>query len=449
MDAGIGVGGLSTGKDEYASSCFDLFSYPEIENGIKKACSQTFRPISSTTSKGPFTFDIPADPDKFTDAESIRLHGAMRIMANDNGTHTKLTAGEKVSTVNNIFNSLWSSVNTQLNGTEITDPSSRWYAYKSYFENNLSYSTESKKNILSSRGFFKDTAGKYDDVGSLGNSLNLGFNARKQIFETSQWVYFCINLHTDITTLRKYIPPEVKLTMEFQRNSDAFCLLSSKSVDNYAIELKDLKIKLNRYLPSLKVKTFYENKLKSGVKPMLPIDRSLLKTYTVKSGTSDLSHYNIISGRQLPEQVIIGIVEETAHRGDIAKNPFNFKHFGLKEASIVVNGVHEPSEPYKLDIAGGDKVDLYSSFLENTGVSTDDREFGISMTDYYGGSLLLVWDRSPDKCNRFHRHEMDSGSIDVNLKTNTPLTDTVTVIIYATYSTDIQMDGDNVLLNRF
>ena len=102
MDAGIGVGGLSTGKDEYASSCFDLFSYPEIENGIKRACSQTFRPISSTTSKGPFTFDIPADPDKFTDAESIRLHGAMRIMANDNGTHTKLTAGEKVSTVNNI-----------------------------------------------------------------------------------------------------------------------------------------------------------------------------------------------------------------------------------------------------------------------------------------------------------------------------------------------------------
>jgi len=238
--------------------------------------------------------------------------------------------------------------------------------------------------------------------------------------------------------------------MELQRNSDAFCLLSPKPENSFAIELKDLKVKLNRYLPSLSVKTFYENKLRSGAKPLLPMDRSLLKTYTVKSGTSDLSHYNIISGRQLPEQVIIGIVKETAHRGDIAKNPFNFQDFGLKEASLVVNGVHEPSEPYKLDIAGGDKVDLYASFLENTGVSTDDREFGISMSDYYGGSLLLVWDRSPDKCNRFHRHEMDSGSIDVNLKTKTPLTETVTVIIYATYSTDIQIDADNnVILNRF
>ena len=76
----------------------------------------------------------------------------------------------------------------------------------------------------------------------------------------------------------------------------------------------------------------------------MPIDRSLLKTYTVKSGTSDLSHYNIISGRQLPDQIIIGIVEETAYKGDIEKNPFNFKDFGLREASIVVNGVHEHSE---------------------------------------------------------------------------------------------------------
>ena len=52
MDAGIGVGGLSVGKDELASSCFDLFSYPEIETGIRKAYVQTFRPISTTTSKG-------------------------------------------------------------------------------------------------------------------------------------------------------------------------------------------------------------------------------------------------------------------------------------------------------------------------------------------------------------------------------------------------------------
>ena len=88
----------------------------------------------------------------------------------------------------------------------------------------------------------------------------------------------------------------------------------------------------------------------------------------------------------------------------IKKNPFNFKDYDLSEASIVVNGVHEPQELYKSNKSEEDKVDMYANFLENTGISTDDREFGITMDDYYGGSLMLVWDRTPDKCNIFHRH---------------------------------------------
>ena len=71
---------------------------------------------------------------------------------------------------------------------------------------------------------------------------------------------------------------------------------------------------------------------------------------------------------------------------------------------------------------------MFTHFLENTGVHTDDREFGISLDDYYGDSFLLAW----DKWNRYHRHKMDSGTIDINLKTKMPLNETVTVIVYAT-----------------
>ena len=112
---------------------------------------------------------------------------------------------------------------------------------------------------------------------------------------------------------------------------------------------------------------------------MLPIDRSLLKDYVINKGTSDLSHYNLIRGTQLTEQIIIGVVGQAAHSWSIGKNPFNCNHYGIKEASIIVNGVIEPAELYKLDIDGGDKVDMFAHFLENTGVHTDDREFGISL----------------------------------------------------------------------
>ena len=134
--------------------------------------------------------------------------------------------------------------------------------------------------------------------------------------------------------------------------------------------------------------------------------------------------------------MIVAIVDHEAHEGNIEKNPFNFKDFDISEASLVVNGIHEPQELYKLNKTLNDNVDMYASFLENTGISTDDREFGITMEDYYGGNFILVWDRTQDKCNRFHRHISDSGAISINLKTRTVLTNSVTVIIYATYSKD-------------
>ena len=171
MDAGIGIGGLSVEKDEFVDSKFDLFGKTDYEVGIKKTVSQTFRPQSTSTSKGPFSFLIPSDPDKFTNAESLRLHGKMRIMKKDTGTGALSNLnGEYVAPVNNIFNSLWSSINTKLNGCEITDPTSIWYAYKAYFENHLSYSSSTKEKVLSYKGYYKDTPDKFDDVGNSDNA---------------------------------------------------------------------------------------------------------------------------------------------------------------------------------------------------------------------------------------------------------------------------------------
>ena len=166
----------------------------------------------------------------------------------------------------------------------------------------------------------------------------------------------------------------------------------------------------------------------------------------MQSGQTDLSHYNIISGHQLPEQLIICMVDQTSHQGNTTKNPFNFKHFDCCEASIIVNGTHEPAEPYKINISTGDYINLYSDFLLNLGIASEDRDCGISPSDFIGGNFLLVFDRSKEKCNRFHRHPHDSGSIDINIRTRTNLPATVTVLVYATYSSEIVIDDNNTVV---
>ena len=284
---------------------------------------------------------------------------------------------------------------------------------------------------------------------NIEDSSNEGYIKRMKLFAESKWVYFCINVHSDITTLRKYIPAGIKIKFDFQRNDDKFNLLSHDKTTDYIIELGEMKMSCKRYKPAKKYINFYENQLKLRRNPTLAIDRSLIKAYVVNKGTTDLSAYNLIRGSQLPEQIIIGVVSQESYNGCIDKNPFNFKHFDIREASLIVNGVNEPAELYKLDINNGDKVDMFASFLDNTGVHTDDREFGISLEDYYGGSFLIAWDRTPDNCNRYHRHKMGSGTIDINIKTGTPLPETVTVIVYATYSSDIIIEDRRVLLATF
>ena len=71
-----------------------MFKGVEIENSIADVTRIVTRPISVASSRGPFTFEIPADPEKFTDAESFRLHGRMRIRKKEAGVIKDIDAND-------------------------------------------------------------------------------------------------------------------------------------------------------------------------------------------------------------------------------------------------------------------------------------------------------------------------------------------------------------------
>jgi hypothetical protein len=227
-------------------------------------------------------------------------------------TSGNLAETDDVSVVNNFFHSLFRSVNIKLNGTELSDPGTKWYPYKAYLENLLSYSKTTKEGRLKANCFYKDTPNKFDALPTTsGNtvtaSLNNGYVERKKLIKTSQWLYFCINLHTDLTTLRRYIPPNVKIEVNLQRTNDAFCLLSTAAENSFKIHLDDLVLKVRRFTPTSRITSYHNNTLARKGTCFLPIDRSLVKTYTVSLGRTDLSAYNLIKGDVLPDQVIIGM----------------------------------------------------------------------------------------------------------------------------------------------
>ena len=68
MNSGSGIGGLSVGKDEYATDYFDLFKSVEIENSIADVSRIIIRPVNAAGNKGPFNFEMPSYFEKFTDS---------------------------------------------------------------------------------------------------------------------------------------------------------------------------------------------------------------------------------------------------------------------------------------------------------------------------------------------------------------------------------------------
>ena len=289
MDSGIGIGGLSISKDEVASSSFDLFSPIEIENSISKATKVVTRPIATTNSSGPFKFVFPADPEKWSNCESLRLSGKVKILhkKEDGSIENFKTNYSEVSTVNNFFQSLFSSVVCTLNGVEITDPSGNWYPYKAYLETLLSYSKSTKEGRLQTTCFYQDDATKFDEIGAVdqtgkttSTSTNTGYTYRKLFFDKSDTRYFNIPIHSDICTLRKYLPPNTKLEFEFHRAPDKFSLMSPYDSKTCQIHIEDLTLSLTRYTPAPSIRNYHMSQLSKTKRQIIPIDRSLIKTYT-------------------------------------------------------------------------------------------------------------------------------------------------------------------------
>ena len=89
----------------------------------------------------------------------------------------------------------------------------------------------------------------------------------------------------------------------------------------------------------------------------------MIRTYTKTNDITDLGFYNFVEQNQLPETVYVVFVKLDAYNGAINMNPFNFEYIPLVEASLLVNGRHEPMRPLKSTLESHRKLHFYDNFL--------------------------------------------------------------------------------------
>ena len=438
MDSGIGIAGHSTNFRMMTSSKLDMFQPITYENGVTKSYDVEYYPITPPGDNGPIEFYIPPDPEKVIDIQTMKLYGSLRTKkkkTDGSWIYTALT--DKVYFINNYYQSLWSNVIIKMNDTEFGDNATNNYAYGAYLQTLLGARECCKDTILWERGFIKDKFG--DDFDSVDDTKNTALKSRRCSGNLKRMV---IPLHNDLMTAQSYIPPNTKFTITFKRTEDKFVLMQGDASE-YKVDLSNIFLKVRKYDVSEEVKKYYSKMLKT--KPLvIPYTKNIFKMYTKTQGDFDLSNYNLFQASRLPDRVYVLMVEQDAFQGNFKKSPFHFQNFNMKEASLVVNDVCEPSTPYKYGVNQPIK-DIYFDFLENTGTSPFEMDcVWITKKEYQNSYFILAFDRSPTKNNGLYTHKMEGGTMGIKMSTSKALESNIMVMVYASYSDTLQFVDDKV-----
>ena len=133
------------------------------------------------------------------------LYVKAKITTNDGGN---LAADAAVGPVNLSLHSLFSQVDTSLNGTLIT-ASTNTYPYRSMLETLLSYGEDSKKSQLTSALFYKDEASKMDATSITANERNEALFQRRALAVGSREFDMMGRLHAELFFQDRFMLNEI------------------------------------------------------------------------------------------------------------------------------------------------------------------------------------------------------------------------------------------------
>jgi len=112
--------------------------------------------------------------------------------------------------------------------------------------------------------------------------------------------------------------------------------------------------------------------------------------------------------------------------------------------NVFING--EPIHPIAIapKFSTGQYLKEYRWSLDNSGLKNDQTN-GITMEEYARNSCFFHYDMSPDLCNNYYKHGVETGSIDIHIGFSEALTKNHTLMFYASYDEQILIDKNRII----
>jgi len=147
---------------------------------------------------------------------------------------------------------------------------------------------------------------------------------------------------------------------------------------------------------------------------------------------------------------VIGLVDNRTFNGDRERNPFNFRHFGLSENGLYLDGQQQHAiRPIEPNFGTGEYIRAYNTVFAGTSKLGADEGLFIDREDYGSGYALYAFDLTADLDEQDHFSLVRQGSVRLALKFSAALAATVTVIAYAEFENVIEIDRNRNVLFDF
>ena len=427
---------------ECSKSELYLFNVPATQTAIDFSQWVEHKPLTSLTDSAPVEFVITGSGEEYVDLSETYIQVTAQITKSDGGDlitkNEDETDGEDIGIgpVNNWLHSLFSQVDMSLNGRLIT-ASTNTYAYRSYLENLLTYGPAAKKSHLTSSLWYKDTAGHMDSV----NAENEGFTQRRKWIQNSRFVTMIGRPHLDLCFQDRLMLNGVDMKMRFVRSKDAFNLMGTGKVVIKDMSLFVRKVKVH---PSVQLGHI---KALDRATAKYPVKRVETKVFSIPKNNMSANQENLFLG-QLPNRIVIGLVENSAFSGSRNQSPFHFKHFDTDFLALYLDGMQVPSKPLQPDFEKENHMRSYVSLFSGTGLMCRDQGNDISRDEYGNGYTLFAFDLTPDLSDAGHFQLVKHGNLRLELHFKTQLPVTVNAIVYAEFENVIEIDkARNVLFD--
>ena len=413
---------------ECRNSDLCIFDKPHTQTDILRSYVSDYYPITSITSNGPIEFHVPGNTEDYIDVNDIYLHLKFKITQADG---TVIVTADKVGLTNLAISTLFQDVSLTLGEVQI-EGGQQCYPYLAYFPTIMQMHPAAQKSHMKMMGWSKDEAGKMDA------EANKGLTERAKWTKDGKVCELYGPLFLDFTRQSRYLISQTDMRFRLLPQKADFALMAHGTTSGFKIVFEKVTLHVRRIILNPSVINGHAAGMNKQ-NAIYPLNHTELINFTIPKGQKSYVKDRLFP-LQAPKLLVVGMVENTAFNGALAKNPFNFQHFKLNKIALYREGESIPGQPFTPDFVKGYYARSYAHFMQTFKYFNTDDTNGLTSEEFGEGYTLYAYDLTADQdIAAPYRHNITSNNLRLELSFADDLTATINVLIYAVFDSHIEI----------